>query len=301
MNLNLITVVIPSYNRKTILGRTLNSVLNQTYSNLEVIIVDDNSDDGTYELFCNHEDKRVKVVKHQINKGGASARNTGIRMAKGEFIAFLDSDDEWVKDKVEKQLKHFEKVGDDNTILFAQIALDKIEESRLLPKDDNFNRQEHISDYLFLKNGLISTDLLFMKTKLAREVMFTENLMRHQDYDFVLNAFSKGKQFGYLHEVLAIWHRSGNDRMGKMIDYELSYTWACENRKLFTHDAFVGFILRDVINQVTRKKFSYKGLKFLVKLYKNKDIAFIQLINNGIRIFGINPKQRLIQKSNRAK
>ncbi len=301
MNLNLITVVIPSYNRKTILGRTLDSVLNQTYSNLEVIIVDDNSDDGTYELFSSHEDKRVKVVKHQINKGGASARNTGIRMAKGEFIAFLDSDDEWVKDKVEKQLKHFEKVGDDNTILFAQIAIDKIEGAKLLPKNNNFNKQEHISEYLFLKNGLISTDLLFMKTKLAKEIMFTEKLMRHQDYDFVLHAFSKEKKFEYLHEALAVWHTLGDDRMGKRIDYEYSYAWAYKNKELFTKDALIGFILKDVVSEVIRSKFSHKGLKFLIKLYQNNDITFTQLLVNGMRIFMINPKSRLIKKMNKIK
>lgn len=98
----LITVVIPTFNRAHYLGRAINSVLRQTYSERELIVVDDGSTDGTSELLSSFKDL-VQVIR-QPNSGPSMARNAGIRAARGKFIAFLDSDDEWMPDKLERQL-----------------------------------------------------------------------------------------------------------------------------------------------------------------------------------------------------
>ena len=103
----LVSVIIPTYKRAHILPRAVRSVLNQTYSNLELIIVDDGSKDNTAEIVSSIKDERVRLISFSENKGAAAARNEGIKVAAGDFIAFLDSDDEWMPDKLRLSLNAF--------------------------------------------------------------------------------------------------------------------------------------------------------------------------------------------------
>lgn len=113
----LISVVIPTYNRVQFIERAVRSVLNQTYSNLEVIVVDDGSVDETYEIIdrLKKQDGRLIFLRHFKNKGPQAARNTGIHASSGDFVAFLDSDNEWLPAKLEKRIRVFylrqKKVG----------------------------------------------------------------------------------------------------------------------------------------------------------------------------------------------
>lgn len=99
-----VSVVIPTFNRAKTLPRAVASVLNQSYENLELIIVDDGSSDETEQYLRSLTDSRLRVIS-TINQGVSLARNTGIESAKGEWIAFLDSDDEWLKSKLIEQIK----------------------------------------------------------------------------------------------------------------------------------------------------------------------------------------------------
>lgn len=99
----LVSVVIPAYNAEAFLGETLDSVLAQTYSKIEIIVVDDGSTDSTPQLLANYGD-RITVL-HQANTGQAAARNNGARQAQGELLAFLDSDDLWDNDKISRQVE----------------------------------------------------------------------------------------------------------------------------------------------------------------------------------------------------
>ncbi|HKK53946.1 MAG TPA: glycosyltransferase family A protein [Patescibacteria group bacterium] len=99
-----ISVIIPTYNRANFLPRAIKSVLNQTFKDFELIIVDDGSTDNTKEVINNYlkNDDRIKYIYQQNSGGPPKPKNTGIKIAKGEYIAFLDSDDEWFKDKLKK-------------------------------------------------------------------------------------------------------------------------------------------------------------------------------------------------------
>jgi O-antigen biosynthesis protein len=103
----LVSVVIPTFDRAHLLPRAVQSVLAQSYSNLEVIIVDDGSTDATAETVGAIADPRVRYARHERNRGAAAARNTGIRESRGEFVAFLDSDDEWLPHKIASQMEAF--------------------------------------------------------------------------------------------------------------------------------------------------------------------------------------------------
>ncbi len=104
-----ISVIIPTYNRGKIIGNSIKSVLNQTFKNLEIIVVDDGSKDNTKEIVDEFKDERVRYIKLNNNTGAANARNIGIKNAIGQYISFQDSDDIFYPDKLERQLKNIIK------------------------------------------------------------------------------------------------------------------------------------------------------------------------------------------------
>ena len=107
----LVSVIMPSYNTARFIGNSIKSVLNQTYTNWELIIVDDCSTDNTDEVVENFKDKRIKFFKNKKNYGAAFSRNRALKLAEGRWIAFLDSDDLWVNTKLEKQISFMKKNG----------------------------------------------------------------------------------------------------------------------------------------------------------------------------------------------
>jgi glycosyltransferase involved in cell wall biosynthesis len=123
MNSPLVSVIIPTYKRSEFLPRAIQSVLDQTYRNIEIIIVDDNDGDNYYRentrfvLEQRFEKVAFKYLKHEKNKGQAAARNRGIKESFGEFIAFLDDDDEWLPTKLEKQVKLIQSLPEDYGIV----------------------------------------------------------------------------------------------------------------------------------------------------------------------------------------
>ncbi len=101
----LVSVIIPTYNRRNLIEGTIESVLSQTYNNFELIIVDDGSTDGTKSVVEKIDDRRITYRAHKKNRGANAARNTGLKSANGEYIAFIDSDVVWLPEKIEKQVK----------------------------------------------------------------------------------------------------------------------------------------------------------------------------------------------------
>lgn len=104
MKKDLVSIIMPSWNTAKYIAESITSVLNQTYDNWELLIVDDNSTDDTEAIVRQFKDKRIKYFKNKKNSGAAFSRNFALREAKGKWIAFLDSDDLWTPDKLEKQI-----------------------------------------------------------------------------------------------------------------------------------------------------------------------------------------------------
>ena len=120
-----VSVIIPTYNRAHLIGRAIKSVLNQTYQDFEIIIVDDGSTDNTEKLIKNFQkkDKRIKYIQYKVNKGEGAARNTGIKISKSPFIAFQDSDDESFPQRLEKQIKVFENESQKVGLVYSDMIL----------------------------------------------------------------------------------------------------------------------------------------------------------------------------------
>ncbi len=126
---DLVSIIMPSWNTGEFITESIQSVLNQTYTNWELIIIDDCSSDDTDQIIESFNDERIKYLKNEKNCGAALTRNRGLREARGEWIAFLDSDDLWSSDKLEKQIEFMKK----NDIYFSYHEYEKIdEESRPL-------------------------------------------------------------------------------------------------------------------------------------------------------------------------
>ena len=108
-----VSVVIPTYNREHLVMRAIRSVVSQTFKDWELLVVDDGSKDNTEDAVQSFGDPRIRFIKHEINKGECATRNTGIVAATGGYLAFLDSDDEWLPEKLEKQVELLDSLADD--------------------------------------------------------------------------------------------------------------------------------------------------------------------------------------------
>lgn len=184
MNNNpLISVVIPTHNRKELLQRAIKSVQNQTYENIEIVVVSDGSTDGTDEIMKDIEtqDKRISYISYKPGKGGNYARNTGINAARGEYVAFLDDDDEWHKDKLEKQINI---VKSDPSIGIVCCGINSITEgadyvTKYIPPA-TYNS----SNLIIMKNCIGSTTTVMVRKNLFEQSgLFDEELDALQDYD----------------------------------------------------------------------------------------------------------------------
>jgi glycosyltransferase involved in cell wall biosynthesis len=180
----LFSVIMPTYNRAYIVRRAISSVLNQTHSNFELIIVDDGSTDNTAEVVDSFNDSRIVYIKHAINLGIASARNTGIAISRGEYIAFLDSDDEWLPHKLREQLVGFEEAPPDVGAIYTQIQnIEKGKMTYLHPKtppEGNIHRHVLSGLQLYLPT-------LMIKRKYVEQAgKFDEDFVLCEDCDFAI-------------------------------------------------------------------------------------------------------------------
>ncbi len=177
---SLISVVIPTYNRPKYLKKAIETVLAQTYKNVEIIIIDDASDTDTEKIIDLFDDERILFFRNKKRSGAPISRNNGIKKAKGEFIAFLDDDDEWEPEKLEKQVKEFddEKVG-----LVVCYSLDKRFGMTRVSKP-----KQSVSHADLLKSfNLSSTSSYVVLKKALEEVGFFDiNLPSAQEYDLAI-------------------------------------------------------------------------------------------------------------------
>jgi glycosyltransferase involved in cell wall biosynthesis len=206
-----ISVVIPTYNRANILKKSIKSVLEQTLPVDEVIVVDDFSTDQTQKVVESFKSNKVKYIMNSFKKGANGARNTGIMLAKGKYIAFQDSDDRWLPQKIAKQYQFMvENPMVDVCFCCANLKGSKrgIVPKRKVPS-------EKIKDQLEMGN-FISTQTIFIKKEVAENIMFDEGLKRFQDWDFVLRVANE-YTIHHLNEVL-VEVEVQNDSISKRIN-----------------------------------------------------------------------------------
>ena len=180
-----VTVVIPTFNRASIVVRAIRSVLGQTCQDWELIVVDDGSTDGTEQVVRGFSDKRINYIRHDRNLGGGAARNTGIRHAQGEYVAFLDSDDEWPPEKLQKELEVFRNSDPALGLVYtSKMILDetgRVLEILMAAKSGWV--YEALLDWNFIGS---CSRVTVKKQALERVAGFDETLVSHQDWDLWL-------------------------------------------------------------------------------------------------------------------
>ena len=199
-NKSLISIVIPTYNRVNFLKRAIETVLNQTYENLEILIIDDSSSVDNKKNIDNFNDNRIMYFKNKTRRGAPYSRNVGIKNAKGKFIAFLDDDDEWEPNKLEKQLKAF----DENVGLVVCYSLDeRFGMKRINKPPNNITYEDLLKSF-----NLSSTSSYLVRNDVFDKVgYFDLNLPSAQEYDLALR-ISKYYSIKTIPEVLMIQHES---------------------------------------------------------------------------------------------
>lgn len=204
----LVSIITPTYNRSDLIGRAIKSVQAQTFQDWEHIIVDDASTDDTSAVVesFQSDDRRIMYVQHQVNRKGGAARNSGIKAATGEYLAFLDSDDEWYPEKLEKQLALFDssELGDVGIVTcgLRERGVDGSERVKL-PKRRGWVRDALLQ---FTSDGFLVHPGFILNRKVNEpNVLWDEKLPAYQDWDYLVSA-SEGRQLDYVAEPLVLRH-----------------------------------------------------------------------------------------------
>ena len=220
MNNNLVSVIMPVYNCENFIGFAVESVINQTYNNWELIMVDDASTDNSLDIILKYarSDSRIRIIRLSKNFGAAVARNKAIEAAKGRFIAFLDCDDMWKKEKLEKQIKFMV----DNDIAFSYSNFAVVSESGKDLKKIISPKEELDYKKMLKGNSIGCLTVIIDKDKIGEFKM--PLIKKGQDYATWLNILKEGCKAYKIDESLAIYRRRKNSLSGNMIS-SLKRTW----------------------------------------------------------------------------
>jgi glycosyltransferase involved in cell wall biosynthesis len=256
----LVSVVIPTRNRPHLVPRAVRSVLAQTYSSLEVIVAVDGPDRATVEALkaIRKTDRRLKVLPLKRTLGGSNARNFGIRMCRGEWIALLDDDDEWMANKLEKQLKLAIHSINTYPVISGMIIARTPRVDYVWPRTMPFSP---IADYimqrkgLFQGEGILHTSTLLAPAELFRQCPFSSGLKRHQDWDWLIRAFNlPGVGLEFVAEPLAIWHiDESRPRISSESDWRSSLLWSYGIRKYLSKESYASMLLTVVSASASRQ------------------------------------------------
>lgn len=248
-----ISVIIPTYNRGNMIENSITSVLNQTYKNLEVLIIDDGSTDNTKEIIDKIEDKRIRYIKIKENLGGSNARNIGIKEATGRFISFQDSDDTFYPNKLELQFNNM--INQNSNLDFCKIKVifnssyhhyvpNKFQEKNIMK--GNFFTE------LIANGNYISTQSILVRKKFIEKYYFDVNMPRLQDYELILRMIPKVK-LSYTRAVLVDLHiqkdslQTSNEKLKKAIFILLN--------KNFNFNRIQKKQFSDYLNQILKERF----------------------------------------------
>ena len=274
-----VSVVIPTRNRSKLLLRAIRSVLEQTHAAIEIVVVLDGPDDVTEDAMSGIPDPRVRLVSLAHSVGGGEARNVGIRAARGEWIALLDDDDEWLPEKIASQLAAVAKLPTNNVIVSCKYIERSIHEVRTFPARMP-NPKESLQEYLCYPRGfrtggeVLQTSTLLATRSLFLAVPFVRDLKRGQDFMWLIQASALGcATFCVVPEILSIFNSDGftdDRRISSRPNWRSFYECVQANRVLFTPSTY-GYtvacrILGDVLK--CRETFSVK-LRLLAECIRN--------------------------------
>ena len=266
-----VTAVIPTRNRAHLLARAVRSVLAQTYPAVDVMVVVDGEDEDTRAVLEGFHDPRLAFTLLPESVGAAEARNIAVRRARGEWIAFLDDDDEWLPEKIEKQMRLALASQCKFPIVSCRLRVQTQARDyiwpRRLPRPN-----EPVSEYilarrdLFQGEGVVSTITLLAQREFLLRVPFQPEQRRHQEWDWIFRAAHvPGAELRFVDEALAIWHLDeGRPGISAMNQWRYSYEWIERVRPLITPRAYAAFLLT-VATAIAARSGERRGCLTLLK------------------------------------
>ena len=213
----LVSVILPTYNRQRTLYRAISSVLTQSYADLELIVVDDASTDETPAVLARFSDPRLRYVRLERNGGAAHARNHGLGLVRGEFVAFQDSDDEWLAEKLAKQVAAAQGLASPMaTVFHTKILYGRDENARYgphrvccTPDMTSTPSREELIDLVHRGNIISTQTLLFSRAVLEKVGRFDELLIGVEDWDFAIKLIHN-TDVAFIDEPLVMAHLQGD-------------------------------------------------------------------------------------------
>jgi len=259
----LVSAVIPTRNRPALVLSAIRSALRQTWRRIEVIVVVDGPDAETAASLASITDARVRVITLPQASGGSVARNAGVQAAQGEWIAFLDDDDEWFPDKIQRQMAVAQQTDAWFPVIASRVVAQSPSASRVLPQR-TYDGMQAVGDYLFCRSGLadpgglMQTSTLLAPRDLLLAVPFRDGLPIHQDWDWVIRvAAYEGVAFTMIRKPLAIWRvEDGRARASRALSWQFSLAWIREMRPFLSRRAFSSFV---AVQCVWRAKAAHAG------------------------------------------
>jgi len=209
---NLVTAIIPTFKGARKLSCAIDSLINQTYEPIEIIVVDDNEPSSlarkqTEEILNNYKNSNIKYIKHDKNKNGAAARNTGILNASGEYICFLDDDDFYLSDRVEKSLNELINNRTCDAIYCGVIIINNEKICEVISAEKILTQKDILLNQMAIGSG---SNIFISRSVINKLGGFDESFRRHQDLEFMLR-FLKYFRITNLNEILIVKGINGTD------------------------------------------------------------------------------------------
>lgn len=275
MNTPLVSIIIPTYNRAHLIGETLDSIIDQTYTNWECIVVDDGSSDKTDTVLGQYmeHDSRIRYV-HRSNEhlpGGNGARNYGLELSKGEYIQWFDSDDLMLSSFLADKLKLFKE-----NINFVICAGSYLLDSSKVEPFDVVIQQNIYRDYVLWKTSIFTPSVMFRKIFLKKHgLLFNEQLKKGQETEFLSKIFfvTKPNEYMVFNKSLFYYRRHAQTKSVENQKYVLSYKWSIAYNHLENFKR--GLLLND---GELIKYFYKKSLKTYRSALQNTDEETCSLI-----------------------
>lgn len=293
-----VSIIIPTYKRAKYIERAINSILQQTYKNIEIIIVDDNNPNTEDRMNMQKimkkykNDSRIIYLMHDKNRNGAAARNTGLRKAKGEYVTFLDDDDYFLKNRIEILVNELEKNREYNAAFSGVIFTTNGKITKKLEaKKINCGEKALLNQESFFGTG----SNMFLRMETVQQVgEFDETFLRNQDFEFMVRYFSKGNKILAVNDFLVV---KTNDNIinipniEKTMEIRKKYLDKFKkNIEKFDKKEIYANNYLDILHMSIQKREwkSYRKIKKEIEKYRNitikEKIYNIMLFFNGVYI-----------------
>lgn len=280
---NKISIIIPVYNSEKYLEKCLKSVINQTYKNLEIIIVNDGSTDKSIEICKKIKERDNRILILDLQNGGVSyARNNGIKIATGAYIGFVDSDDYLKEDFVEKLYNGTDN-GRNDMVICGYTCFDgsKKEENKKNIEEKLYEKEDFLEDFVKLKNaGMINTPWnKLTKSEIVKKYEFNEHYVNGEDYLFNLDLLSESKKIKTINSCSYMYR---DNESGVTHKIKVSYNSHCELDNMLS-------ILEIEKNKLIKVGISDNEIN---ELFSNKAFSIFKYVTRNIAFNPVNKKEK---------